>query len=84
MLRVSNMRERVWSPDAVPPTRPGATLPTTYFARTGLGPATDRLEPSCLAVKDDEMSGFPLCFPPALETEITQCLWQSTVVLIIN
>ena len=79
MLRTSNM-----APDGVTPTCPSAILPTTYFARTGLGPATNRLEPSCPAVEDDGISGFPLCFPPALETKITQCLWQSTVARIIN
>jgi hypothetical protein len=81
---MSNMKERVWSPDGVTPTLPIATLPTTYFARTGLEPATNRLEPSCPAVKDDVISGFPLCFPPALETKIAQCLWQSTVARVIN
>jgi len=68
MLRMSNMKERVWSPDGVTPTRPSATLSTTYLARTGLGSATNRLEPSCPAVKDDAKSGVPLYFPPVLET----------------
>ena len=79
MLRMSNM-----APNCVTPTCPSAILPTTYFARTGLGPATNRLEPSCPAVVDDGISGFPVFFPPASETKIAQCLWQSTVARIIN
>jgi hypothetical protein len=84
MLRMSNMKERVWSPESLTPTCPSATLPINNLTRTGLGPATNRLEPSCSAVKDEEISGFPFCSPPGLETKTRQCLWQSTVVRIIN